>query len=231
MMSGFKKYFFVLVITTALFAAAWYASNYFSNRKIADIKKAQDQVTIDIMSSQTQFDLLSELSCQDVSNTYLSQEISDLADKISYAEQNLNDQSQVTLLKQQYSILEVKDFLLAKRISDRCKSNIATILYFYGNEKTCIDCVKQGYILDALRQAYPQLRVYSFDAGLDSSTIRALLTIYKIPTTTLPALVINGKTASGFMNIDDVKKSLPSSLINPPKAKPAAPVVSKPAQQ
>lgn len=210
-MKGIKKYFITLIVTLAIFALAWYASIYLNNRKINAIKVAQDQVAIDMMSSETQFDLSEELSCQDVNNNLLSQEISDLADKISYAEQNLSDQTQVTLLKQQYSILEVKDFLLTKRISVRCKQNINTILYFYNTSNSCTDCQKQGYVLDALRQQDPSIRVYSFDAGLDSSTIRALLTVYKV-SSKLPTLVINGKTESGFMNIDDVEKILPKKL-------------------
>ena len=222
-MKAFRKYFYVLVITVAIFAAAYAASIYFSNRKIADIKKAQDQVTVDIMSSETQFDLLEEASCQDVASTSLTQEISDLADKISYAEENINDQTQITLLKQQYSVLEVKDFLLTKRISDRCKANTNTVLYFYSNKNTCTDCEKQGYVLDALREAYPQVRVYSFDASLDSSTIRALQTIYKIPST-LPSLVINGKTFKGFQSLDLIEKALPSNFINPSKANSTVPV-------
>jgi len=228
-MRRFKKYFIAFIVTVALFAIAWYASVYLNDKKIAAIQTAQDQVTVNIMSSETQFDLLDELSCQDVDNNVLSQEISDLADKLSYAEQNLNDQTQITLLKQQYSILEVKDFLLTKRISARCNQDITTILYFYQNANSCADCQKQGYVLDALRQEYPSVRVYSFDAGLDSSTVRALLTVYKIPST-LPALVINGTTEGGFMSIDAIEKLLPTDVVNPPgsSGRTSSPQVSPP---
>lgn len=216
-MKGFRKYFIVLLITSALFGVAFFTSQYLNNRKIAEIKEVQNQVTTDILSSETQFDLLQELSCQDVGNNYLAGEISDLADKITYGEQNFSDQTELTLLKQQYSILEVKDFLLTKRISERCKQNTVTILYFYKNQDICQDCVKQGYVLDTLHQQYPDIRIYSFDAGLDSSTVRALLSIYKV-SDKLPSLVIDGKTENGFMSVDDVKKQLPASMVNPPKA-------------
>lgn len=221
-MKGFKKYFIVLLITVGIFGIAWYASTYFNNRKIAEIQQAQDQATVDVLSSETQFDLLEEQSCQDLGNNYLSQEISDLADKIAYAEQNFSDKSQLTLLKQQYSVLEVKDFLLTKRISERCKSNTVTVLYFYKDANSCSDCVKQAYVLDALRQDYPQIRVYSFDAGLDSSTIRALLTIYKISDSALPSVVVNGTTNNGFQSLDAITALLPKSLTNPPAATPVS---------
>ncbi|MEO5646568.1 MAG: thioredoxin family protein [Candidatus Paceibacterota bacterium] len=213
-MKGFRKYFIALLITAALFAVAFFFSQYLTNRKIAEIKEAQNQVTTDILSSEAQFDLLQELSCQDVGNNYLSTEISNLADKITYGEQNFNDQRQLNLLKQQYSILEVKDFLLTKRISERCKQNTVTILYFYKNADVCDDCVKQGYVLDTIHQQYPALRIYSFDASLDSSTVRALLTIYKI-SDKVPSLVINGKTENGYIVVDELKKLLPTSLTNP----------------
>jgi hypothetical protein len=205
------------LITAGIFAAAWYASDYFNDRKIADLQQAQQQATVDFMSSEAQFDLYEDQTCDDVSNTSLAQELSSLADKISYAEQNLSSSSQLTLLKQQYSVLEVKDFLLTKEINERCNSNVATILYFYENANNCSNCTKQGYVLDAIRQNYPNnVRVYSFDVGLDSSTIRALLTIYKVSDTALPAVVVNGTTYTGFQSIEQMTAELPTSVTNPP---------------
>ncbi|MDB5254951.1 MAG: hypothetical protein JWL92_327 [Candidatus Nomurabacteria bacterium] len=220
-MKAFRKYFIVFFITAALFAIAFFVSQYLNNRKIAEIKEVQNQVTIDIISSETQFDLLQELSCQDQSGDYLSGEISNLADKITYAEQNLSNQTELTLLKQQYSVVEVKDFLLTKRISERCKSNTVTILYFYKNANVCSDCVKQGYVLDTLHKKYPSIRIYSFDAGLDSSTVRSLLSIYKI-SAQQPSLVIGSKIENKFMAVEDIEKLLPTSLTAPDTAKTKA---------
>jgi hypothetical protein len=213
-MKEFKKYIYVFLITCGIFACAWYASTYFNNRKLAEIRDVQDQVTADIMSSETQFDLLEELSCQDIGNNFLSQEISELAGKISYGEQHFSAQSQLALLKEQYTILEVKDFLLTKRISERCKTEVSTILYFYGPSISCTDCEKQGYVLDALRQKYPSVRVYSFDSTLDTGTVHALKAIYKIGDIA-PKLVIDGKTYPGFMTLDEISTALPKSITEP----------------
>lgn len=221
-MRDFRKYFVVFFITLALFGVAFVVSQYLNDRKIAEIKEAQNQVTIDIISSETQFDLLQELSCQDQNNTYLSSEIAHLADKITYAEQNLSGQKELTLLKQQYSIVEVKDFLLTKRISERCKTNIVTILYFYQNANVCENCVKQGYVLDSLHKKYPGIRIYSFDAGLDSSTVRALVSIYKVGDKQ-PSLVIDGKTENKFMTLEEIEKLLPESLTKPEATKTKTP--------
>jgi hypothetical protein len=210
-MKGFQKYFFVFLITCSIFATGWYLSGYVNNKKINEIKDIQNKIAIDILSSETQFSLLEELSCQDVDRSVLSQEIATIADKISYSEQNVGAKDEVELLKKQYTILQVKDFLLSKRITDRCKQKIATVFYFYGNKDACVDCVKQSYVLDALREKYPTLRVYSFDYNLDLSTIKALRSIYKVQNS-LPGLVINGKTLSGFKTVEEIEEILPKEL-------------------
>jgi hypothetical protein len=215
-MKGFQKYFFVFLVTCGIFATGWYLSSYVNNKKINEIKDIQNKIAIDILSSETQFSLLEELSCQDLNNSILSQEIATIADKINYSEQNVNAKDEVELLKKQYTILQVKDFLLSKRISDRCKQQITTVFYFYSNKDACTDCEKQGYVLDALREKYPSLRVYSFDYNLDLSTIKALKSIYKI-SDALPGLVIDGKTVSGFKTVSDIESMLPKSITTPPK--------------
>jgi hypothetical protein len=217
-MKGFQKYFFVFLITCGIFATAWYLSSYVNNKKINEIKDIQNKIAIDILSSETQFSLLEELSCQDVDRSILSQEIATIADKINYSEQNVGAKDEIELLKKQYTILQVKDFLLSKKIAQRCGQKIATLFYFYGNQDTCNDCVKQSYVLDALRGKYPTLRVYSFDYNLDLSTIKALTSIYKIQNN-LPALVIQGKTVTGFKTVEDVEKLLPKELTVPLKKK------------
>ena len=215
-MNGFQKYFFVLLITCGIFATGWYLSSYVNSKKINEIKDIQNKIAIDILSSETQFSLLEELSCQDLDKSVLSQEIATIADKISYSEQNVGAKDEIELLKKQYTILQVKDFLLSKRIAERCKQKVATIFYFYGNKDTCSDCVKQSYVLDALREKYPTLRVYSFDYNLDLSTIKALTSIYKIQNS-LPGLVVQGKTISGFKTVEELEKMLPKELTVPVK--------------
>ncbi len=215
-MKGFQKYFFVFLVTCGIFAVGWYLSAYVNNKKINQIKDIQNKIAIDILSSETQFALLEELSCQDLSNSVLSKEIATIADKISYTEQTTGNRDEVELLKKQYTILQVKDFLLTKRIAERCKQKINTIFYFYGNRDACNDCVKQGFVLDAIREKYPGVRVYSFDHNLDLSTIKALNSIYKIQNS-LPSLVVNGKTVSGFKTVEELEALLPKELTNPQK--------------
>lgn len=206
--NDWRKYVIVLFITSTIFISGLWISNYLSNKKIDQLKNIEGKISLDLLSSETQFSLLQELSCKDVSTTVLSSELNSLADKITFSENNIgNDDDSVVSLKKYYSLLEIKDYLLMKKITERCGQKSIFILYFYKNDN-CDDCTKQGYVLTSLREKYPNLRVYSFDYNLDLSSIKAMTSIYKVPDN-LPAIVINGKVYSGFKTIEEIEKTFP----------------------
>lgn len=219
MKNDWTKYIVVFFITVALFAIAGGLSNFFADKKVENIRTIQNKLATDILSSETQFSLLSDLSCeQDDGSENLSAELNDLASKISYSESNLKGNSDVLELKRYYSILEIKDYLLTKKINQKCGGKLTPILYFYTTANNCTECIKQGFVLTELRAKYPTLRVYSFDYSLDLSALKALIRVYKIDDTKLPALVINDHTVTGFKTIEDIEKIEPAiakSLIKP----------------
>jgi hypothetical protein len=219
MKNDWKKYIIVFFITAALFAVAGGLSNFFTDKKVETMRAIQDKLATDILSSETQFSLLSDLSCeQDAAGENLSTELNDLAEKINYSETNLKGNSDVVELKRYYSILEIKDYLLTKKINQKCGGKLTPILYFYTTANNCTECIKQAYALTELRAKYPTLRVYSFDYSLDLSALKALIRVYKIDDTKLPALVINEHTVTGFKTVEDIEKIEPAIVksLEPP---------------
>lgn len=206
--NDWKKYTIVLFITITIFVSALWFSNYLNNKKIEQLKSIESTISLDLLSSEVQFSLLEEQSCKDISTSVLSKELNSLADKISYSESNIGvDNAEVISLKKYYSLLEIKDYLLMKKITERCGEKSIFILYFYKNDN-CEECTRQGYVLTSLREKYPNLRVYSFDYKLDNPAIKAMISIYKVPEN-LPAIVINGKVYSGFKSIEEIEKTFP----------------------
>lgn len=208
-----SKYLVTLILTIGIFTGAVFLSSYINDRKLQNIRELQDRVATDILSSETQFDLVKNLSCEGVDSTYLSKDMSDLAERVAYTEENGTSPQDSLELKKQYSILQVKDFVISKQIAERCNNLPVTILYFYTDKVSCPDCVKQGYVLDAIRKQYKNVRIYSFDTRLDLTTIKTLKEVYGIEDQ-LPALVIDGIALKGFRSVDDVKSVLPSSVTN-----------------
>ena len=60
-----STYVIALLITGLIFGTAFYASNYFNNQRINDVRATQDDISNDILSLETQFDLLQEQKTQD----------------------------------------------------------------------------------------------------------------------------------------------------------------------
>ncbi len=203
------SYVVAFLITALMFATALYASNYFNNARINDIRATQDDISTDILSLETQFDLLAEHSCSDIGeNTILPSELASLGNQLSYMEAQGAKSEEITRLKRTYSLLEIKDYLLMQQLAEKCKLKPVFILYFYSNKGDCADCENQGYVLTSLSQTYPQLRVYSFDYNLGIGALQTLISVYDIGHT-LPALLINGKVYYGFKTTDDIQKILP----------------------
>ena len=183
--------------------------SFINNYKLNDIKDIQDKISIDISSSETQFQLLSNLSCKDVSASALSDELNNIAEKITYSENNIKNQDQVTDLKKYYSLLQIKDYLLVEKIQQKCNVPVIPIFYFYTTSENCSNCVKQSAVLSQLRAKYPELRVYSFDYNLDLSALYTLKKIFKVDDKKLPAIYMNDKLYTGFQSEDDILKTIP----------------------
>ena len=209
-----KKYLFTFFVTVAIFTTAFFASNFFSQKRVENVKFIQDNIAIDILSSETQFDLLKEVSCQNVGYSILSVELNTLGDKLSHTENERGETDQdVVYLKKYYSLLQVKDYLLSKKLAEKCGAvkKPVFVIYFYSNEGDCPDCKREGYVLTRLKEKYPELRVYSFDYNLDLSVIDSLKAIYRIEKA-LPALVVEDKVYTGYKSIEEMEDLLPDTL-------------------
>ncbi len=208
--SDFKKYFFVLFITSIVFFGAFFLSNQFNLRRINEVKNLGESITVNILSLETQFALLGEASCKDIDDPVLSGMLNELAVKVSYLEGKRGfDDNEVLNLKKHYSLLQIRHYLLMKKLITRCKPDPLPIfvIYFYSNKGDCPDCVRQGYVLTYLRENYPVLKVYAFDYNINLSAVETLISILKI-SGELPILVINDKVFSGFKSIEDLTQIL-----------------------
>lgn len=205
-----KKYVLAFVITALVFLGALAVSNSFSKKRLEEIQTIESNISLDILASETQFALLKESSCKTVDHrTAFSEELNNLAQKLSYMEENLGENNaEVIGLKKYYSLLQVKDYLLVGKINEKCGIKPITIIYFYSNTGDCNDCKREGYVLTKLREEFPELRIYAFDANLDLSVVKTMKSIYNIKDT-LPALVIWDEAYYGFKSSEDIEKIIP----------------------
>lgn len=217
----YTRYALAMIVTTALFCSAYLASSYFMSKRLSNIDTIQENLHIEDMSNQVQYDLLQEASCANVtSSSILSEDLAKTGDKLSYTEAELGSTNpSVVYLKKYYSLLQIKDYLLSKKLAEKCYTKKTIfIIYMYSNGKDesgnvkCDRCADQAVILTALREKYPELRVYTFDYDLDLSAVEALKKIYKIPAT-FPALIVQDKLYTGFQSLDALDSLMPDNLV------------------
>jgi len=212
-----------LCITVALAGTVVYTINYLNGARVAELSTIEAQLSIDTLSLDTQFSLLEAAPCDSAaSSTTLTGELADLGDRLSYTENQLgSDNAQVIRLKEQYSLLEIRDYLITKKLAAACGTKPVTVLYFYSNAGDCDDCDKAGYALSYLHNTYPALRVYSFDYNLDLGALKTFIAVNKV-NGPLPAFVINGKHSNGFTTLTDLEKQFPKGALSTttPSSKP-----------
>lgn len=203
-----------LLITILLVGTVAYAINYLNRARIADLNAIEDQLAIDTLSLDTQFSLLEAAPCESATETAgLSGKLSDLGDRLSYTEAQLGStNAQVIRLKQQYTLLEIRDYLITRQLGEACKTKPVTVLYFYSNAGDCSECDRAGYALSYLRQEYPALRVYSFDYNLDLGALKTLIAVEKLKDEP-PVFLIQGKTSYGFTSLEDLVAKFPKGAL------------------
>ncbi|MEI6396750.1 MAG: PIG-L family deacetylase [Candidatus Taylorbacteria bacterium] len=207
-----KKYLVTLGITLVIFGTAIGVSMWIDSARVNNVRSLQDNISLNILSSETQFNLLKDASCSDLFNSDLATQLSDIGDRLSFLESTGHrTDADVVSLRQYYYLLEIKDYMLISSAT-KCPIRPATVLYFY--EPNCADCDKQGDVLTYLRQHYPDnIRVYSFDYSLDVQAVRTLANVNKV-SKPMPAIVINGKSYAGFQSVDDVVAIAPKIISN-----------------
>jgi hypothetical protein len=194
--------------------------NYLNRTRIAELNSLQEQLSIDSLSLETQFSLLESAPCAETvsstnkTSTDLTSKLDELGQKLSYTQSQLGTNNpEVVALARQYTLLEIRDYLITQKIKDACRTKTVTVLYFYSNKGDCADCDKAGYALSYLHDTYPNLRVYSFDYDLDLGALSTLKSQSKL-TGELPAFVINGQTHYGFASTEDLLKKFPKGSLS-----------------
>ncbi len=214
MQSETKRYLIVFIITAIVFVLAFWMSSIFSNNKIEQLREIQEQIAIDILSTETRYSLLEKTSClHSVSNLEveqgLSRELNDLARRLKFMESQLGeDDEDVLFIKKYYSLLQVKDFLLMEELTKRCGENLFTILYFHQGD--CDACQKQSLVLDELVEEYPETRVYWFDKDVNTPAVQTMLSIFGIKQG--PTMVINDQTFEGFYTFEEIQAIAPDAF-------------------
>jgi len=185
------QYIAAAVIATALFFIGLYVGNFFSQEKMDVIDTLGKSLQLNTIGSEIQFDLLKDDPCSAVNSSALIDQLFAIGTRLDYMESELGPSApKVIELKEFYHLLEVRHWMLMKKVQKECSEDVDWILYFYSNAGDCEQCDEQGATLTYLHRKHPLLNIYSFDINIQNPALETLKEMYGVTTT--PILVING---------------------------------------
>lgn len=210
-----KRYISVFIITLIIFAFTLWLSNKMANRRLDVLKDLEDQISLNILSTETRFSLLEKTSCEHLTENQdtkigFNEDLTSLAKRVKFMENQLGSTNEnVKSLKEYYALLQIKDYLLNKEFQSRCKEKTISVLYFFDN--TCTDCVSQSIILDALSKKYPQIRVYWLDKDIETPALKTIISLFHIKQ--VPSLIIGENTFSQLQTLEQIESLIPETKI------------------
>jgi len=221
-----SRFIAALAITLLIFLLGYMVSSEINKNKLNKINYFEQDLRIESLSSELLLQLVQKDVCGSVNITSYNEELASYGKRITYMESVYGFSSEeVVRLKNYYSLLEVRHWLLAKDFNEKCTQNKSLIIFFYTNYG-CTDCEDQGLVLTNLHKEYPFFNIYSFEYNLNNSATDYLKQRYDIPSNRLPALIINDEVFYGFKSkeslietMDLEKKLFEDKLIHPEQYK------------
>jgi len=119
-------------------------------------------------------------------------------------------------IKRDYTLAQIRYWLLDQKIKESCKSEEVSILYFYSNEG-CNECGPQGTILSYLKQKLgDKLLVFSLDADFTEEPMVGIMKqTYNI--TSIPSIVIENQVFNKLVTRDQLLNMICSHYSEKPE--------------
>lgn len=205
-----KRYIFALVVSLFLFSFGFLLGYWTVDAKINFVIDSSSDLKLDSLDFDVQKDFLDIYPCDFFSTKYLESNLAAMESDLKKIEASASpDNERLIYMKSYYSLLELKHWMFLSKFNEMCNQDYTFIFYFYSNnEYVCSDCVVQGYLLDKIREQYPNIKIYSFDASVEIPSVQMLREKYNI--TSLPSIVVNDKLYEGYASYDilvDIVKS------------------------
>lgn len=203
---NYYKLLAVFAITTLIFISGILIGNYFTEKKLSKINELEKEIRTDIEATELQYILLSENLCS-IDFDFLTKELEETGSKLTYMENMLGfDNPNVLDLKETYSLIQLRHYLLLKKFSKECNGVFNFIIYFYSNKGDCPKCEQQGFILDYIKKKYSNTMIYSFDINNNNPAVKTIKLSYNI--NNVPTVIINDIVFQKFMSVEEIELSL-----------------------
>lgn len=197
-----SRYVAAFALTIIVFLVGYIVGGQISEMKLQNLQRLEQEIRVESLSNELVFQLVQKDLCASINMTSYTEELASIGKKLTYMETIYGfDAPEVVQLKNYYSLLQIRHWMLAQEVNNKCGYDKPTILYFYTNEG-CVDCEDQGLVLTNVYRNYPLFNTYSLEYNLENPAIEFLEERYDIKREHLPTLVIDGEVLYGFQSKD-----------------------------
>jgi hypothetical protein len=210
-----EKYIFAFLVTAGIFALGLLLGLVIEQKRIDYVQFKDQQQTLSFNSLQLQYQFVDQFAlnknCDALSTTFEDniRSLETTRGRIeNYQRESTIKTEDFELLQREYMLAQIRYWLLAKQTKDICGSEFSTVLYFFADEEDCPQCNEQSFVLTYLKQKLGMnLLNFAFDGEYEAEPMVPLLKkVYGIEE--YPAIVINGKTYNGFVDVKTVLKDI-----------------------
>jgi len=198
-----KSFAFFLIFFALVFSAG-FLTGYFLDR--SSIVYTASEITnlkneVENMQIQEMFLSGESVDCS-LMFSAMGKTSYDLYDLVARLRQTSPESPDFAAAKRQADLLSLKAWLIARRIQDKCSTEIVPVLFFYSDN--CRKCKEQNSVLQAMKAEHNQTLVYAVDYDSDETAIALVKAAYNI--TAAPAIIIghNVYGEAGYREIEGI---------------------------
>ena len=203
------------ILTLVIFLLGLFLGLFFEEKRIDFIRGENEEQRLEFASLQLQYMYVSQLNkeikCPALAST-LEQSMVSL-DKArerieTYSQETKLNKERFAQLKKDYTISQLRYWLLSKDLKELCDFRLSTILYFYSDEEECPSCDEQAFILSYLKKIFNEkLLIFALDGRFEEEPmVRILQESYDI--TYYPTLIIDEVKFDGFRPREEILRNV-----------------------
>jgi hypothetical protein len=130
-------------------------------------------------------------------------------------ESRLNDAT-FELLKRDYTLEQLRYWMLSGQSRDVCDEDVVRVLYFYSTDEECPRCGDQAFVLNYLKGLLVErVLIFAIDAQLAEPMVDVLERQHNI--TSYPTLVIEDDAVPGFSDKASLMAAVCAGYESPPE--------------
>jgi len=223
------KYVVAAVITAVIFLLGLFVGLTIEGKRVNFVQDAYTEQRIEFASSQLQYSYIGTLdtaeSCPAIYQIFYDNVRNLDKSRIkleNYALDSKLNGASFELLKREYTIEQIKYWLLAEQAQKVCDQDVVRVLYFYSTDAECPDCAEQAFVLNYIKSLLNEkVLIYALDGKLVSEPmIDALKKQFDVGS--YPGIVVEKSNSSNaFVDKDALLKSICERFHEKPEGCPA----------